>query len=80
MKIRFYGRLGEQLGREVQFDMPAGTETVALLRQALAEQFPAVSSELLGPSRACIADSFVNEGHRISAMDTVEFLPVVSGG
>lgn len=80
MKIRFYGRLGEMLGTEIDVDPPAGTDTVLKLRDVLAHAFPDASTDLRQRSRACIADSIVSENHKLLGTETVEFFPPLSGG
>ena len=80
MKIRFYGKLGEQLGAEVDVDPPAGTETVADLRSVLAGMFPDASIDLPQMSRACIADAIVGEDRELVGAELVEFFPPLSGG
>jgi molybdopterin converting factor small subunit len=80
LKIRFYGRLGEKLGAEVNVDPPAGTDTIERLRDVLADMFPDASADLRQRSRACVADSIVNESHKLTGADTVEFFPPLSGG
>jgi molybdopterin converting factor small subunit len=80
LKIRFYGRLGETIGAEVEVDPPTGVATVIELRNMLADMFPHASADLRARSRACIADAFVLEDHRLSGAETVEFLPPLSGG
>lgn len=80
MKIRFYGKLGEKLGAEIDVDPPAGTDTVMKLRNLLAEMFPDASTDLQQRSRACIADSIVGEGHKLAGIEVVEFFPPLSGG
>lgn len=80
MKIRFYGRLGERLGTEVDVDPPAGTDTIANLRKVLADMFPDALTDIQQRSRACVADSIVNESHKLAGTETVEFFPPLSGG
>jgi sulfur-carrier protein len=81
MIIRFYGRLGEQAGRETTIDLPSGIDTVAALRRFLADRHPEIAADLLGPSlRACIGDRIVPEGHEVAAGDQIEFFPPLSGG
>lgn len=80
MKVRFYGKLGEQLGAEVDVDTPAGTETVAELRSVLAEMFPGAAIDLQRRSRACIADAIVGEDRELIGTEIVEFFPPLSGG
>lgn len=80
MKILFYGRLGEALGREVDVDLPGGTDTVAQLRAVLSDRLPDTSGELLQRARACVGDEIVGESYRIGDAREVEFLPPLSGG
>lgn len=80
MKIRFYGKLGDALGTEIDVDPPAGTDTVEELRNLLAEMFPDASTDLQQGCRACIADSIVGEGHRLAGAEVIEFFPPLSGG
>lgn len=80
MNIRFYGKLSEQIGAEIDLDPPAGTDTVAKLRNVLADKFPGSAGDLLERSRACIADAIVCEGHKLEQSQTVEFFPPLSGG
>lgn len=80
MKIRFYGKLSERLGSEIEFELPAGTDTVIQLRDDLAKMFPDVAGDLRERSRACIADTLVGEAHKLHGTETVEFFPPLSGG
>ena len=80
MKVRFYGKLGEKLGAEIEVDPPTGTDTIVKLRSFLADMFPDASTDLQQRSRACVADSFVSEGHELAGNETVEFFPPLSGG
>lgn len=80
MKVMFYGSLGERLGRELEIDPPQGTDTIACLRELLADRFPTASGDLLNRSRACIADTIVGDGHELADAESVEFFPPLSGG
>ncbi len=80
LKVRFYGRLGEKLGTAIDFDPPAGTNTVVQLRRALAHMFPDAADDLEQRSRACIGDTIVAEDHGLSGTETIEFFPPLSGG
>ena len=80
MKIRFYGRLGETLGAQIDVDPPEGTDTILKLRAVLGEMFPDASADLRERTRACVADSIVGENHVLAGTETVEFLPPLSGG
>jgi molybdopterin converting factor small subunit len=80
LKIRFYGKLGERLGPEIDFDPPGGTDSIVKLRNVLADMFPDASTDLQQRSRACIADLIVGENHKLAGSETVEFFPPLSGG
>jgi molybdopterin converting factor small subunit len=80
LKIRFYGKLGEKLGAEIEVDPPAETDTVVKLRNVLADMFPDSSTDLRQRSRACIEDSIVSEDHMLAGNEIVEFMPPLSGG
>lgn len=80
MKIRFYGRLGEKLGSEVDVDPPPGTDTIVKLRDLLADMYPDAAQDILQRSRACVADSIVSESHKLAGNEAVEFFPPLSGG
>ena len=80
MKIRFYGKLSEKIGAEIEVDPPAGTDTVVKLRKVLADIFPQAAGDLRERSSACIADAIVGDSHAITETDMVEFFPPLSGG
>lgn len=80
MRIRFYGKLAEQLGSEVDLTPPPGTDTVRKLRQVLAATYPDVSVDLNGRSLVCIGDQMVSDQQALSDDLTIEFLPPLSGG
>lgn len=80
LKITLYGRLGEQLGSELELDLPAGTDTVARLRTVLAQRYPGASDDFLELTRACIADTIVGDDHLVDGAQAVEFFPPLSGG
>ena len=81
MKLVFYGRLGELIGRELEFALPRGDCSVAELRQMLAAEHPHARRELSGASaRACVNDRLVDEQFRIDSGAEVAFLPPLSGG
>lgn len=80
MKIIFYGRLAEEIGREL--DEPAfDGRSIADVRQQLAAAFPTAAETLLSKrSRAAVGNTLVPENRPVSPEDTIEFLPPVSGG
>jgi molybdopterin synthase sulfur carrier subunit len=80
LKVLFYGRLADALGRELEFPAQV-TGTVATLRQALIEAHPSARDALSDKrTRACINDALVPDDHVLEPPDCVEFLPPVSGG
>jgi molybdopterin synthase sulfur carrier subunit len=81
MKVQFFGRLGERIGRETSLELPAGVRTVAALRAALAAAHPGARAELLSPRiRACVDDVIVGDDAPIRADSEVAFFPPLSGG
>ena len=81
MIIRFYGPVGDALGRQTSFEPARGVVTIADLRHLLAERYPSAAEDLLSPAlRACIDDRVVAEDHVISGNSDVEFFPPLSGG
>lgn len=80
MKILFYGRLAESIGRELELQMAAGC-SVAELRRKLELNFPEAGATLANRrSRACVGDALVHDDYVLRSGDTVGFLPPVSGG
>lgn len=80
MRVLFFGRLADAIGREVELDVPQSC-SVADLRSTLAALFPQAADELARPSvRACIGDEIVPDRLIVEPGQTVEFLPTVSGG
>ena len=53
---------------------------VAILRSLLSDQYPAATIELLGRTRACVAETVVSEEYCLTNRDMVEFFPPLSGG
>ena len=81
MIIRFYGRVGQALGRQTSIEPPHGVVTVTGLRHLLVERYPWAAEDLLSPTlRACIDDRVVGEDHVVSGNSDVEFFPPLSGG
>lgn len=80
MKIRFYGRLAEIFGEQMEVETPENC-TVAELRQRLAELSPGHAAVIGGArTRACVGDSLVSDSYVLGRADEVEFIPPVSGG
>lgn len=80
MRILFYGRLADTIGREIDLDAPDGS-SIADLRARLASEHPAAASALTGGrSLTCVAGTLVRNDYRVGAGELIEFLPPVSGG
>ena len=81
MRITFFGKLGDRIGRDVDVDLPAARCSVAELRRHLAERYPAAAEDLAARTlRACVDEAIVPESYMIGPDQTVEFLPPLSGG
>lgn len=79
MKIRFYGRLANLFGPDIDFPIEESC-SVDELRRQLATVHPEAASLLGPPVRACVGDTMVAGDHGVRPGDSVEFLPPVSGG
>lgn len=80
MKVLFYGRLADAIEPELELDNSVGC-SVADLRDRLIVDHPGAGQSLRDKrARACVGDTLVDDSYRLSAGDTVEFLPPVSGG
>lgn len=81
MKILFFGRLGEQLGSELEIDPPGEVWTVAELRESLCSRSE-LFRETLGHSgvRGCVDHVIVPEGTQVQDGQEVAFIPPLSGG
>jgi sulfur-carrier protein len=81
MKILFFGRLAESLGREVDLDVPDAGCTIAELRRRLAGAVPEAAGQLSRPGvRACIDRVIVPESARVLPHHEIAFVPPLSGG
>ena len=81
MRILFFGRLGDRIGRDAEIELPPDVRTVADLRQLLARLKPEVGREFLGGTfRACVDDTIVADDAAVSERSEVAFFPPVTGG
>ena len=81
MDVLLYGRLGQQAGRQISVDVPAGGCAVTELRERIADQHPRLREEIFRQRvRACVNDEIVADGFFVMPGQTVEFFPPVSGG
>lgn len=79
--ILFFGRLGEQLGRQRDIDLPSGGCTIAELRQRLVDDVGEAASCLLDPTiRASVDQVITTENQRVNAGQEIAFLSPLSGG
>ena len=80
MKVLFYGRLSDLIGRELDLSAAAGC-SVGQLRDRLAAEHPQAEQSLRSDRvKTCVGGTLVHDDHVLEAADTVEFLPPVSGG
>ncbi|MBV9883945.1 MAG: MoaD/ThiS family protein [Sphingomonadaceae bacterium] len=77
MKILFFGRLGETIGREIEHELPPQGCTVAELRAALAKTHGVLAAESV---RACIDHEIAPETALVLPRHEVAFIPPLSGG
>lgn len=81
MKILFFGRLGDQLGRELEIEPPRSGCTVAELRQLLCSRGSIFRDTLGRPSvRGCVDQMIVPEDTPVRQGQEVAFIPPLSGG
>jgi len=78
VKVRFYGRLADAIGREIELDV-RHEAPVGEIRRSLAASHPGAAGALR-LSRACVRDVMADDNRLLSANDDLEFLPPVSGG
>ena len=75
--VRFYGRLADAIGPEI--DLRAANLSVGEIRRIVATEHSAAAADL-GRSRALIGDCAVGDDRVVGSADRLEFLPPVSGG
>ncbi len=81
MRISLFGKLRDLLGRELALPDEFHGQTLAELRQSLAEAHPSAAADLLSARvRTCVNDALVNDSHVVSVGDQIALLPPVSGG
>lgn len=78
--VRFYGKLREMLGEQLEFQPAPGTKTISEIRATLADLHPEASTDLGSRTMACVDDAIVNDATSITDADVVEFFPPLSGG
>ncbi len=78
MIVRFYERLADAIGREIEVNT-GGDISIGDVRRLLLAAHPD-AADYLRHTRAVLRDAFVDDVRFVSAGDQVEFLPPVSGG
>jgi sulfur-carrier protein len=79
VRVRFFGKLADSIGRELELDGEG--LTVEALRSRLATRFPPLAADLLRPAlRACIGDEIVSDDRVVAPGEIVELFPPLSGG
>ena len=78
MRVRFYGRLADAIGREAVIDAPDGSSVGEVRRRLVASHSAAANT--LARSRAFVAATIVDDERRMAPEEELEFLPPVSGG
>lgn len=81
MKIGFFGRLAERIGREIDLDLTPSEQSVADLRRRLADLYPESAGDFASRTvRACVDEAIVPDSHIVRRGQKIEFLPPLSGG
>jgi molybdopterin converting factor small subunit len=80
MRIRFYGRLAEAIGRQVELE-PGEGATVGDVRRMLFDRYPEATASLArGDVMGCVDDQIVGDHIIVAAGKDLAFLPLLSGG
>jgi molybdopterin converting factor small subunit len=80
-KILFFGRFAEQVGREIEFDLPAGGCTVRELRELLIERLPAADESWRNRCISICVDQVISpEGGWVRPGQEIAIMPPLSGG
>ena len=80
MKVFFYGRLADAIGRELEIEIPLGC-SIGQLRERLVAEHPDAEQPLRNiRSRACVDDVLVQDAFVFDVVNRIEFFPPVSGG
>ena len=81
MKLAFYGKLGEVIGREITLEQGDYPDNVGALRSFLSAQYPELAGELSSERAKIIVDDIVvGDEFSLLGVELAEFLPPVSGG
>jgi molybdopterin converting factor small subunit len=78
LRIRLYGKLADAIGRELELDAPDAC-SIGEVRRRLKSAYPD-AAPALAAARAVVAGTMVGDSRPAASNDTIEFLPVVSGG
>jgi molybdopterin converting factor subunit 1 len=79
LRVKLFAVARQRVGREsIEVEMPASA-TVAHLRAALSEQFPALA-DLLRHSRFAVNSEYAAEASTLGLTSDIALIPPVSGG
>jgi molybdopterin converting factor small subunit len=79
VKVRFYGKLAEQIAREI--DLDCAGRTVGDVRARLSKAYPDSAQDLQSHLvRACVGDEMVDDSFPLDSVEAVELFAPVSGG
>jgi molybdopterin converting factor small subunit len=77
MKVRFFGRLRDAIGDEIQVDVPPRITDSDALRHWLARDHPVLADPTI---KMALDDHILIGAERIDGAKEISFLPPVSGG
>lgn len=81
MRILFFGRLGDRLGRELEIEPPDGDLTIGELRRMLCLRNVAFNEMLRDPGvKACVDRIVVRDDALVRGGQEIAFIPPLSGG
>jgi molybdopterin synthase sulfur carrier subunit len=80
VKILLFGALGEEIGREVEGELPPEGCSVADLRRLLVDRNPSCAPLARPSVRACVDQAIVPEDFVVRPGQEVAFVPPLSGG
>ena len=81
LQVELCGRLADLADDVVDVEVPNAGISIADLRAALADAYPALADAILGPKvRACVDEVLVDDAAMVRAGQVVAFFPPLSGG
>lgn len=81
VRVLLFGRLGEQIGREIRLDPAIRGQTLGEVKRRLALSHPHAAGDLASPGlRGCIDDVMADDASVVGDGVEVAFFPPLSGG